>query len=304
MQGLGYSGAMLGDDLHELGEMAGASSAGDAVLVYSQGEMIVNQMQSKLDRMRSLASQAADRRKRAEAARLSAEVARQQADASLERQNQMSALLERTESSNRRSMRYKQSQLAGLFNELLGDPDLPGVDVSLMGLPAAQRISLLSLREWRKGVQEQPLGSNDSLDIARYRTATQGAVRGGAWCAYFVSYIVRRAGLPIGPGGTGTGWVPNIADWGRKNKRFFAADDPRYKPQGGDIIVWPAHTGIVISAEGNRMVTVEGNSSDRVMRQPRAVNRAVGFVRVYGKPLRGAKQQGNPSAGSPGGGIL
>lgn len=304
VEGIGYSRAMMGEGVHDLGALAGTSSPEDAVLVYSQGQMMVNQMQVKLDRMRALASDAAERRKRAEAARLSALVARQEADASLERQRQLSELLKRSEASKRGSMRYRQSQLAGLFNELLGDPDLPGVDVSLMGLPSAQRITLLALREWKKGVQEEPLGSNDSADIARYRTATQGAVRGGAWCAYFVSYIVRRAGHPIGVGGSGTGWVPSIADWGRSNQRFFAADDKKYKPQGGDIIIWPAHTGIVISAQGNRMVTVEGNSSDRVARQTRAVNRAVGFVRVYGSPLKGAKKEGNPSAGSPGGGIL
>lgn len=304
VQSLGSSSAMAASENPELEQLAGTASAEDAVLVYSQGQMMMNQMKDKLDSLRQMAAQAAERRKRAEAAHMSAEVARQQADASIERQRQLSALLSRTASSSRQALVAEQKQMAGLFNQLLGDPSLPGVDIDAMGLPAQQRIAMLALREWKKGVAEQPLGSNDSPDIARYRTATAGAVRGGAWCAYFVSYIVRRAGLPIGPGGSGTGWVPYIADWGRSNRRFFSADDKRYKPQAGDIIVWPAHTGIVISTSGSKMLTVEGNSSDRVMRQTRNISTAVGFVRVYGDALSGAKQSGNPSAGSPSGGIL
>lgn len=304
VQGIGFSKAMASSGSPELSQLADASSSEDAVLVYSQGELIINQMQGKLEELRRLATEAAGRKERAESARMSAQVARQQAEASLERQRQLSELLRRTESMSRSSLRREQVELAGLFNRLLGDPDLPGIDISVLGLPTQQRITLLALREWKKGVQETPLGSNNSPDIARYRTATAGAVSGGAWCAYFVSYIARRAGKPIGAGGSGTGWVPNIADWGRQTNRFFAADDSRYKPQPGDIIVWPAHTGFVISTKGKSMTTVEGNSSDRVMRQPRAISQAVGFVRIWGSPLRGAKETGNPSAGSPSGGIL
>lgn len=303
VQGIGYSSALNGVD-PSLSQLANSSSAEDAVLVYSQGRLLLNQLQDKLEELRLLAEQAATRKQRAEAARMSAQVARSEASASLERQRQLGQLLKRTEAMNRSSLRRQQSRLAGVFNRLLGDPDLPGIDISVVGLPAQQRITLLALKEWKKGVQEQPLGSNNSPDIARYRSATAGSVSGAAWCAYFVSYIMRRAGRPIGAGGSGTGWVPNIADWGRQTNRFFAADDPVYKPQAGDIIIWPAHTGIVISTKGRSMVTVEGNSSDRVMKQSRAISQAVGFVRVWGDPLRGAKEEGNPSAGSPSGGIL
>ena len=304
VQSLGYSRAMSGSLAPELAEMAGTVSAADAVLVYSQGQMIINQAQGRLDKLRAIAEQAAVHSQRTEAANLSAQVARQQADASLERQRQISQLLKRTELMGRSEMRRQQSQLATLFNRLLGDPELPGIDISAIGLPAQQRLVLLSLREWKKGVQEEPMGSNDSPDIARYRTATAGAIRGGAWCAYFASYLVRRAGLPIGPGGRGTGLVVSVAEWGRQNNRFFAADDRSFKPQAGDMVIWPSHMGMVISAKGRSMLTVEGNASDRVMRQRRAISQAVGFVRVWGPELKGAKQQGNPRAGSPSGGIL
>ena len=57
------------------------------------------------------------------------------------------------------------------------------------------------------GVTEQPPGSNDGPDIARYRGAVAGAYAGAPWCAYFVSWCAAQAGAPIGDGGTGLGSV-------------------------------------------------------------------------------------------------
>ena len=305
VQGLGYSRAMMEGQTPELNELAGTASAQDAVLIYSQGQMMVNRLQGQLEVLRGLASQAADRKARASAAKASAASTREQAAAALERQKQLTDILDQTQTITAKSMLSKQREFAAIFNRLLGsDPSLPGIDISAIGLPVEQRIVLLALREWKLGVQEEPMGSNDSAGIARYRSATAGAIRGGAWCAYFVSYIVRRAGRPIGANGSGTGLVNSIADWGRSTDRFFAADDKRYRAQPGDIVIWPSHTGIVISRKGNTMVTVEGNASDRVSHLDRDVSSAVGFVRVAGDSLTRAKQNGNSGAGAPSGSTL
>ena len=64
----------------------------------------------------------------------------------------------------------------------------------------------LAQAELAKGVSEGN-GDNESPDIARYRTATKGAAAGAPWCAYFVSYIAKQAGAPIGSGGSGIGYV-------------------------------------------------------------------------------------------------
>src|SRR5690349_20067497 len=63
------------------------------------------------------------------------------------------------------------------------------------------RIVTLARRELALGVHEIPDGSNRAPAIRRYETATAGAMYGAPWCAYFVSYVAKRAGAPIGPGG-------------------------------------------------------------------------------------------------------
>jgi hypothetical protein len=167
-----------------------------------------------------------------------------------------------------------------------------------MGLPSQQRIVFLATREWKKGVHEIPDGSNQSPDISRYLTATQGSISGAAWCAYFVSYIARRAGVPIGSQGQGMGYVGSINDWAQATHRYFSPSDPVYKPEGGDVIMWsPNHIGIVISRHGNDLTTIEGNASNAVSRLHRTVSGATGFLRLWGSALN--KAQG----GSGGGGT-
>src|SRR4051794_21063395 len=61
---------------------------------------------------------------------------------------------------------------------------------------AAHRLVAAAQRELGRHVREVPDGSNNSRSIARYRTATVGAMRGAPWCAYFVSYIAKKAGVP------------------------------------------------------------------------------------------------------------
>ncbi len=73
------------------------------------------------------------------------------------------------------------------------------------------------------GVTEQPPGSNDGPDIARYRGAVAGAYAGAPWCAYFVSWCAAQAGAPIGDGGTGLGSVEAVAAWAQRTGRFTDA---------------------------------------------------------------------------------
>src|SRR6185436_18047280 len=56
------------------------------------------------------------------------------------------------------------------------------------------------------GQAEQPPGSNDSPQIAQYRTATAGSGV-GPWCAYFTSWAAAQAGVPLGEAGQGFGSV-------------------------------------------------------------------------------------------------
>src|SRR5947207_3570391 len=75
------------------------------------------------------------------------------------------------------------------------------------GAKVAIRIVKLARKELAHGVHEIPDGSNRAPAIYRYDLATTPHYYGAPWCAYFASYVVRRAGVPIGPGGHGLGYV-------------------------------------------------------------------------------------------------
>src|SRR3954468_12867437 len=140
---------------------------------------------------------------------------------------------------------------------------------------ASARIVALARKELKLGVREVPDGSNRAPAIRRYETATRGAMFGAPWCAYFVSYVARQAGAPIGPGGAGMGYVPYIRSWAKSTKRW------KRTPRAGDLITFPQHVGIVESVYANHtLTTIEGNAGNAVRRRWRRWGEAMGYVRV------------------------
>jgi cell wall-associated NlpC family hydrolase len=147
---------------------------------------------------------------------------------------------------------------------------------------------MVQLAQGELGVTESG-GNNDGSRIREYRSATAGAENTpGPWCSYFVSWLAKNAGAPVGAGGNGTGYVPTLEAWGKQQGRYqdFSAGA---RPQPGDIVIFDwgrdgvaDHTGIVenVGADGS-IHTIEGNSSDRVQRQSYAAstNDIKGFVR-------------------------
>jgi hypothetical protein len=129
------------------------------------------------------------------------------------------------------------------------------------------------------GQAEQPPGSNDSPRIAQYRTATAGSGV-GPWCAYFVSWVARQAGMPLGDHGEGFGSVDQLYAWAQRTGRAVP-NGPGVVPRPGDLIVFNEHVGIVeqVLPDG-RIQTIEGNSSDRVSRNVHESSDALGFVRM------------------------
>src|SRR3954470_17542672 len=163
---------------------------------------------------------------------------------------------------------------------------------------ASSRIVSLARKELSKGVREIPDGSNRAPAIRRYEAATRGAMFGAPWCAYFVSYIARRAGAPIGAGGSGIGYVPYIRSWAKQTKRWKAT------PRAGDLITFPQHVGIVESVYANHtLTTIEGNSGNAVRRRWRRWGEAMGYVRVASgagsAPKRGGAAEQRPAAQKP-----
>lgn len=165
----------------------------------------------------------------------------------------------------------QQGQFAGQLQSSLAAARASG--------PVGQRMVQLAQAELAKGVSEGN-GDNDSPDIARYRTATRGAAAGAPWCAYFVSYIAKQAGVPIGPNGDGMGYVPAITSWAKQTGKFIS---PSSQVRAGDVILFggSGHIGIVerVNPDGS-LTTIEGNHSDRVDRVRRSKSEAIGFMRL------------------------
>jgi hypothetical protein len=146
-----------------------------------------------------------------------------------------------------------------------------------------QQIAAIATAEL--GVAEQPPGSNDAPRIAEYRTATAGAGV-GPWCAYFTSWVAAQAGVPIGPNGSGMGYVPTLKQWAEETGRYIPAGSA--PPQVGDLVVFDRggdgvldHIGVVtgVTPDGG-IQTVEGNSSDAVSARSYGPDGFTGLVRL------------------------
>lgn len=124
------------------------------------------------------------------------------------------------------------------------------------------------------GVRE--VRTNNSSRIIQYRRAVTGTRENPRaaepWCADFVSWAWRRAGVPIGFDGRGSDYVPELVAWARLTGRWRGARQG-YQPRSGDMIVyrsggsWRGHIGLIVNLRGGRLRTVEGNYGDRVMRR-------------------------------------
>src|SRR3954449_9843429 len=139
---------------------------------------------------------------------------------------------------------------------------------------------MVAMAQGEVGQAEQPPGSNNSPRIAQYRSATAGAPGPGPWCAYFVSWLARNAGVPVGDHGQGFGSVDALYAWAQKSGRAIPTSSGQ-DPKPGDLIVWDEHIGIVESVRPDGSIqTIEGNSSDRVSRRVHHKGDAIGYVRL------------------------
>ncbi len=141
----------------------------------------------------------------------------------------------------------------------------------------AAKVVELARAELKKGVHEQPMGSNLGPDLQRYVKATKGGTLPNPWCAYFASYIARQAGSPIGANGSGIGYVPDIRSWAQQAGKWIPGGS---RGQPGDLIVFPGHVGIVEQRRPGGYWTIEGNESDKVSHVQRSTGEPVGFVRL------------------------
>jgi hypothetical protein len=124
-------------------------------------------------------------------------------------------------------------------------------------------------------------GTNSGPWIA---TFTDGNAE--AWCADFVSYVLRLAGQPF-TGGQSGGW--RLA--GAAGVRAWFTARGRYRPRAvaqplpGDIVYFRhSHVGIVVAARGASLLTIEGNASDAVRQRLYPSWRLIADIDGFGRP--------------------
>ena len=173
------------------------------------------------------------------------------------------------------------SSFAGMLTNAMG-PGAVGTASPTAPIAGASGAgaSIVAAAAGEVGQAEQPPGSNDSPRIAQYRAATAGAPGPGPWCAYFVSWAAKQAGVPLGDHGQGFGSVDALYSWAQHAGRAQPVGSG-YVPKPGDLIVFNQHIGIVENVlPGGQIQTIEGNSSDRVSRRTHSRGDAIGFVRT------------------------
>ncbi len=168
--------------------------------------------------------------------------------------------------------------LTSLPGQFLDRPVPVPARVEAPRLNAAQRMAArrtsVRVALSQVGVRERP--GNRGARIVTYRRAVTGVGENPRsaepWCADFVSWAWRRSGVPLGFGGRGSDYVPELVAWARLTRRWHWARDG-YTPRSGDLIVYRSngsqrgHIGMVVKLQGGRVHTVEGNLGDRVMRR-------------------------------------
>lgn len=117
------------------------------------------------------------------------------------------------------------------------------------------------------GVQEAT-GNNDGVQVEAYLRYV-GLGKGYAWCAAFVSWCYGRAGRPL----PRNAWSPALFPMVR---RYTAAQIGQGSIRQADLFAIYSsslrridHVGLVRQQKGSWIVTVEGNSANRVLSKRR-----------------------------------
>ncbi|MDO9352829.1 MAG: CHAP domain-containing protein, partial [Solirubrobacteraceae bacterium] len=149
----------------------------------------------------------------------------------------------------------------------------------LSGVRGGTGATRVALAQKEIGVKEAPMGSNDGVRIKEYRTATAGSGV-GPWCSYFTSWLAKSAGAPLGEQGQGFGSVDAAYAWAKRTGK--AVDNGAgVRPNPGDLIVFDEHIGLVESVDADGTVhSIEGNSSDRVIRRTHPQTAALGYIKT------------------------
>lgn len=92
-----------------------------------------------------------------------------------------------------------------------------------------------------------------------------------AWCADFVSWIMKEAGLPLSNPNSGSWRIPGVytlQEYYQEQGRYEAVGD--YTPSVGDVVLYDntswagQHTNVIVAVEGDEAITVGGNEAGKI----------------------------------------
>lgn len=113
-----------------------------------------------------------------------------------------------------------------------------------------------------------------------------------AWCADFVSWVLKQSGIPF-TGGADGGWhipaVQGVQAYFQKANKWHPKGQG-YVPKPGDVVVYnegqspyPQHVNIVIEVNGTGFTTIGGNEGNRVSKNSHSSFDA-SYITGYGTP--------------------
>lgn len=90
------------------------------------------------------------------------------------------------------------------------------------------------------------------------------------WCADFVSYLYKEAGVPFVNPNTGSWRIPGIytlREYLQENDAWHL--EPDYHPVPGDIVIYDGglfggHTNLVLQTEDDYIITIGGNENNQI----------------------------------------
>lgn len=147
-------------------------------------------------------------------------------------------------------------------------PDLAARDPRIpAGLgPRRTRILEVALGELAAGVREEPPGSNRGPRIDAYMPAWAMSMPGPPWCAWYATWVLSGAlgSHPLGR----TGGTSTLTERARA-RSLWRPRDGGYLPSPGDLFMMrtgprTGHVGFVLGCRDGEILTIEGNSDDRV----------------------------------------
>ena len=127
-----------------------------------------------------------------------------------------------------------------------------------------------------KGKHEEPMGSNTGPFVEKCQHATFLAGTGWFWCAAFICYVAKEAGVPLAYNSAS---AHGLADHHASTKQTLASAMP------GDVCDWnigDGHTSILVSKQGTSVTTIDGNWADAVSQVDHPTSELRGIWRIPG----------------------